>query len=282
MFVTTHSSVAVEQLDSCDLVIVRSSDGEVSASFVPSGVVFQATLRSRPSAFLANRIVVTEGKTEHGLLIGLIEKLDDRTDPEHISAVAYGVTVADGQGSSAPGRAKALADLGYEVALFADNDNRTSDKNVQKAQESGVTLFTWEHGKATEHQLVSALDVEALNSLLEVASRVRAGSATVKSDLLNAVSGAPDLSTLDVVQWIDGGPFTLDSARDLIAAAAIKSEWFKTVDAGRRLADFVIEHWEQLKDAPFGRTLQDLEEYIYPPEPDEEATPEPSPDEEAA
>ena len=153
VFVTTHSSVAIEQLEAANLAIVRCSDGQVNGGFVPAGLNFaQAALRGGPSSFLAKRIIVTEGKTEFGLLLGMIEHWDNQASVTGTpTSAAHGIAVTDGNGSNAPNRANVLSKLGYDVALFVDNDARGIDAAVAEASGNGVQVFRWQLGHATEN-----------------------------------------------------------------------------------------------------------------------------------
>jgi hypothetical protein len=267
VFVTTHSAVAIEQLDSSDLAVIRTSNGDVGGTPVPTDMKFaQSTLRGGPSAFLAKRIIVTEGKTEFGLLLGMIDVWDERAATGGTpSSAARGVAITDGEGSKAPNRARVLAELGYDVALFVDNDNRDSDRAVADAKAAGVRVFTWQFGNATEDEIVGSLDALALKDLLGVASVVRANASTVKSDLLNVSLSGPRIPGVDIETWIASGDFTLGTARSLVAKAALKAKWFKSVEPGRLLSEYVITHFESLMPTPFGVILLELKAYIYPP-----------------
>ncbi|EQD70773.1 hypothetical protein B1A_06130, partial [mine drainage metagenome] len=96
--------------------------------------------------------MVVEGKTEHGLLLGLIELWDlQRIKDKLAPSSALGVAVQDGEsGSSATPRSHLLADLGYETGLFIDHDDKTIDKAVVAAKKAGVEVFRWSDGKCTE------------------------------------------------------------------------------------------------------------------------------------
>ncbi len=265
VFVTTHSAIAIEQLDSADLAVIALVDGAMSAQFVPHDLDFaQATLRGSPSAFLAKKIIVTEGKTEIGLLIGLIESWDAlASENGTATSSALGVAIADGKGSNAPSRAIVLSKLGYDVSLFVDNDNRTMDSEITEANSHSVMVFRWDEGKCTESQLIETLDAQNLTDLLRLACNTRGDFATVKSDLLNFSLEGPRIPDLQVGNWLIDANFTIHSARTLISNAARKSKWFKDIGYGILLSQFVLERYEQLSVEPFGVELNRLREYLY-------------------
>lgn len=263
VFVTTHSPVAVEQLDSADLAIVRNLNGAATARLVPPDLALaQATLRGGPSAFLARKIVVTEGKTEFGLLLGLVEHWDRVFVKKDMpTSAAFGTAITNGNGANAPGRAKVLAELGYATALFYDNDVRDADAAVAEAVLAGVQAIQWDTGNATEEQLVAEMDAALLTKLLQVAVKTRANAATVKADLRNAGS---KVQSLEVGDWITAD-FSIEQARDLIASTAKKSKWFKAIPAGRTLSKFVMENAREFKGTTFAASLVEVKKFVYSP-----------------
>ena len=269
VFVTTHSPIAVEQLESDDLVVVRCVAGAATSEFVPPDLKFaQSTLRGGPSSFLAKKVVVTEGKTEFGLLLSMVEQWDaGAAAADGVTSAANGVAVANGVGSNAPNRAGVLAKLGYDVALFIDNDDRGVDVAVADAEAHGASSIRWQVGNATENEMIAAMDVSMLTELLQVAVEVRVDEGTVKSDLLNVSASGPRVPGLEVQAWISNDGFTLESARELIAKAAMKSKWFKSVGAGRILGEFIFRNASVLRPTPFGATLLAVKAFIYPPRP---------------
>ncbi|WP_169312542.1 ATP-dependent nuclease [Nakamurella multipartita] len=263
IFVTTHSSIAVEQLQATDLVIVRSSRGEVDAKSVSAGLEgVQAGLRAGPSAFLARRIVVAEGKTEHGLLLGLTRQWDEtRSSAGYAPLAALGSTIQDGRGgSTAPTRAKLLQGLGYSTALFVDHDDPSIDNAVQATARAGSLVVRWEAGLATEDQLVASMDASLLTDLLVLAGRVRVDEETVIADLNRVMTDS--VSTTSVSEWLDQG-VPIDAAREGISKAAKKYKWFKTVDDAIILGEWVHGHWPSIVGSTFESKLSGLRSYLY-------------------
>lgn len=267
VFVTTHSPIAVEQLESDDLVVVRCMNGATTSQFVPSDLEFaQSTLRAGPSSLLAKKIVVTEGKTEFGMLLSMVEYWDRYAAAnDGATSAANGVAIANGDGSNAPNRAGVLAKLGYDVALFIDNDTREINQAVSDAEANGAISIRWAGRNATENEMIEALGASLLTEFLQVAVEIRVSEATVMSDLLSVVADGSHLSGLVVQTWITSDGFTLETARELIAKTALKCKWFKSVEGGRALGDFISNNAEALRSTPFGVTLLAVKAYIYPP-----------------
>ncbi|TCJ96313.1 ATP-dependent nuclease [Nocardia alba] len=263
-FVTTHSPVAVEQLNAEDFAVIRSSYGDVKIKMLRDYPAIQALLRSRPSAFLARKVVLAEGRTEYGLLLGL---LDDWNSKQAVggapSSSALGVAVADGVGGvQAAQRAQSLIELGYEVVLFIDNDDRGADKEIQDAASLGCEVVRWSLGNATENQLMETLDAAGLSSLIELAVDTRSGRATVCQDIDSFWENGK-LEDLDVGRWVESGAMTIEEARSLICKSAIKRKWFKGIDYGKKLASWVIANPEFLTGSQFAKVLEELRQAIY-------------------
>ena len=119
VIMTTHSPIAVVELQAHELHVVRSSDGVTSVLQINSDL--QAVMRSMPEALLCPRVIVCEGKTE----VGLLRAMDRYWAAQHEGAglAFYGVYAVEGGGrTNAPNRAIGLKQLGYDVVLFVDSD----------------------------------------------------------------------------------------------------------------------------------------------------------------
>lgn len=269
VFVTTHSPVLVEQAPIESLATVQEHNGIVTiTSLSGASEEMQRLRRSRPSSLLARRVVVVEGKTEHGVLLECIDEWDDgRIAGGWSNSAGEGVAIQDAMGGSevAP-RTMALASIGISVAGFMDNDDRSVDAAVESARQAGIDIITWDEGSSIEQQVCGELSAQGLNLLLELAAEIRVGSDTVLADI-NADSTDVVLGTLHVEDWISGG-LTLEDARGRVAKAAMGKKWFKDVEAGRKLGAFMLN-----MDSPaIEQRLAQLFEFIYP-DPEEESVP---------
>lgn len=263
VFITTHSPTAVEQASTDNLAVARNNNGIVSVKFIPEDSTTLRVRRSRPSSFLGRKIVVVEGKTEEGLLLEIISKIDKfRLDLGLTIAAGIGSVVQDGMGGSeVPLRAMALLDLGYDVAMFFDNDDQTINKNVDKAICRGAIPIRWDIGNNTESQLANSLSIAGLTSLLELGAKIRK-TQTVICDLKDA--GAPEkVSTLEIQNWIDSKLVNEGDARRIVADAMNKAEWFKLVDNGKLLGAWVFDHRGCFINSTVETIICSLENFIY-------------------
>lgn len=264
IFITTHSSVAVEQSSTENLAVVRTESGTTNVSFLPEDKASLRLRRSRPSSFLANRVLVAEGKTEEGILLSYVDHWDhERIEAGLPVAAGEGSVIQDGQGGSdAPIRALAMHNLGYAAATFIDNDDRSVDKHVAAAQTAGVVVIRWEVGKNTESQLIGALPDAQVDSLVALATKTRSDAATVLLDLHSA--GLPDTcTTLNVADWEQTG-LSSTQIKDIVANASSSKGWFKSVDDGRLLGEWIRQNVDSFEDTVIANSLGLAKDFLYP------------------
>ena len=103
----------------------------------------QSTLRVCAEAFLSNKVIVCEGKTEIGLLNGVDAVEQGQGQGQH-SIQSLGVMHTDGGGSHMFKRAKVFNELGYPVAIFKDSDiNDQQVASINEAIQLGIPMFEW-------------------------------------------------------------------------------------------------------------------------------------------
>ncbi|AXE39137.1 ATP-dependent nuclease [Acidipropionibacterium virtanenii] len=243
VFVTTHSPVVVEQAPIESLSVVQSASGEVNiTSLRGAGDVMNALRRAAPSSLLARKVIIGEGKTEHGVLISCFEAWDrQRSSVGLTTAAGEGLAIQDGNGGEkAVNRAEAMAPLGCSVLALIDNDVRTADPHVIKAEQAGATVVRWEHGLCIEAQVCSRLDADELQDFISLGIECRGAESTVIDDL-RAVCQA-EVSSLNVQDWLRTNDIDMAEARNIVATAAShgKRGWFKSVDSGRALGGWLL------------------------------------------
>lgn len=264
VLVTTHSPVIVEQARIENLATVQNRGGVVTVtSLGGSEEVLQRLRRVRPSSLLARRVIVGEGKTEHGLLLECIDAWDSVRISQGLSTSAgEGVAIQDGNGGTevAP-RAEALARLGFIVAGFCDNDDRAVDAPIAAAQAAGVVVIRWSFGHNTESQACAELEADGLQSFVELGVQRRNGPDTVLQDL-NAADPANPLTSLDVASWL--AVHSLPDVRARVAKAALSRKWFKDVPGGRELGKWINDHYNHPQLATTFAQLEQIRAFVYP------------------
>ena len=190
----------------------------------------QRMRRTRPSSLLARKVIVTEGKTEYGLLLECLQVWDAENSPLGLpTSAGQGVAIQDGGGGSevAP-RVQALVQLGYRVAGLLDNDDPSIDGAVMEASKSGALIVRWRTANCIEQEVCSGLQTRGLTEFLRLAVDLRGSEATVIHEL-NKSDSTVKISTLDVGNWAAASiPF--EEARRRVSTAAIAGKWFKTVN----------------------------------------------------
>lgn len=267
VLVTTHSPVIVEQATIENLATVQNRSGDVTVTMLGDGTeVLQRLRRARPSSLLARRVVVAEGKTEHGLLMELLESVDAiRARLGHSTSAGEGVAIQDGNGGTEVGpRAEALARLGFTVAAFCDNDDRSIDGPLAAAEAAGVTCIRWDYGHSLETQLCSQLEAPGLTALLQLAVERRHSVNTVLDDL-TATGPGVQATHLDVDAWLVIYP--LEEMRTWIARAAIARKWFKDVPGGRALGNWIVPRYNDPQLAGLVTRLEQVRAFAYPEPP---------------
>lgn len=254
VLLTTHSPQVIEAVTAEELHVVRREGGTVVVRQVPKAIESlkatepQATARSGPSAMLARRVVVCEGKTE----VGLLRAMSTKWDSEQQTPLALvGTALRLGGGSEAPVKAHCMATLGYPTALVIDDDLAKHDKSafdtsVEAAVSAGVTVFQWATGMSIEQQIVMSLPDDGLSALVRLAAELletedaeRAICAAVGSRLDSVVLGG-----LDPMEWAE------QSGRDLVdvrAAVGLTARnhlkgWFKDEARGERLGKLALDY----------------------------------------
>lgn len=267
VFITTHSPIVVEQVEINSLTIVRNNEGEVSIKTIrdPSNR-FAKIRRSRPSSLLARRILLCEGKTEYGIIKKLIESWDDERFKKKLpvsAGVGFVHSDADG-GSEVALRAMELKSLGYEVAGFMDNDETNTADAVSKAKSKGIQIFRWKESFNTETQICSSLNYSQLEAFVRNhASRERHLNNALK-DLEEAWGvGAEDyIRSLSANDW-STDRVELQKLRGAVGKAAHKNGWYKDIEKGERLGEWLLENQHEPALSETWDVLCQIKRFIY-------------------
>lgn len=271
VLITTHSPTALRHLDAADLAVVRSSDDGVVSVLSLDGEdeEIQKVLRASPEAFLARRVAIGEGKTEYGVLLGLIEYWDTQriNNSEPVSA-ALGVVAVEGSGGSGTiNTGKTLNSLGYEVTLLLDSDVANDNVDADAfATHPLCAVVRWQDGFNIERAVCQVLDPTGLTGLIQLAIDLSDnsddGPANFKDHFVQL--GLPrDMEGLDVANWVAAG-MVLEDARELIAKVAGKKKWFKQVHKGKLLALRMLQGVHFSGSDEFGR-VNSLWDSVFQP-----------------
>jgi hypothetical protein len=266
VFLTTHSTITIENLDVTDLAIARSSNGATTVLSVPEHVAveddsWQRLARSGPSALLASYIVVCEGATEVGLVGALMRHFDEFVP---VPAALRGVAVMNGGGSEAPGRALCLTQLGYDVALIVDHDVADAQAGIEAARAVGCEIVQWTSPFCLETAITHSVSVDALSAFVDLAvaqNESESPSESIRESIAARLTGTPPPG-LDLGAWVE--QYDESPLRAAIGAAANKAGWFKTESKGEVLGRFVADQLNDVAGTTLAEEIERLRSFTHP------------------
>lgn len=251
-FMTTHSPVVVHELAPTALCIVRSNDHTTTVQTVPEEHL-RKTIRAVPESLLARRLLVCEGATE----VGLIRALDDHWATTSQPIASLGAIPLDGEGSTAPKRARELRLLNYDVMVFGDSD-RDIATSATALRAEGIPVTIWDGTICTEQRLINDLPWEGVRALLALVLEDRDQQSIrnqVKEQL--PTSSGLDLSP-PVMEWQDS-----PELRDVLGRTAGKSGWYKQLHLGEAVGKIVAQHLATIATTNTGIVLETLRVWLH-------------------
>lgn len=263
VLMTTHSDVALGEAGADSLRVIHTSrPGRATTIARPdSPDAIRALMRFTPRAMFARRILVTEGNTELGLLLGLRENWPARHGNRPIEQM--GAAIADGNGEQAASLALALVGLGYSTAVYRDSDTTLSPANVAALAAAGVPVFEYGAGLNTEQAIFSAARDGLVQEILSFAREERGDDAIDN----NLIIKLPDIDAAtiknDFTIWDLNSSLNGEQLRIAIAEVASKRKWFKDQRIGRGLASMVWKIVIANPASPLATTLAQVEAWLY-------------------
>jgi energy-coupling factor transporter ATP-binding protein EcfA2 len=270
VLMTTHSDVALgEAGENCMHVIKTTRPDRIASVMAPATpTALRPLLRFTPRALFARRILVCEGYTEVGLLLGLREYWSARHENQPIEQL--GAAIADGNGGEACMLALTLAKLGYRTALFRDSDDQLSTGQIAKLALAGVPVIEYGDGLYTELAIFSAANDVRVQELLLHAREDR-GNDFIDNNLAAKID---DLNVetirLNFEDWALLSVKTDEELRVAIAEVAAskdkeknKKPWFKDQRLGRSLAPFVWNIAAEDPASSLAVALAAVEAWLY-------------------
>jgi putative ATP-dependent endonuclease of OLD family len=257
VMLTTHSAVTLIELQSSDLQLVRSQGGETKVLTVSSEL--QDVLRMAPEAFLGNRVLVAEGRTELGLTRGL----ENYWAAEHggTPLTHHGSVVVDGGGGSKAKRtSEKLRTLGFPTAIIVDSDDPNLDVGQNWQTQHGVSVLIWAGGMATEERAAADLSWPAFCQMVALAIE-REGEASILDRVAHDL-GIPSLPSASPEEWRQTGQEEAALRRAFGRAAKAKG-WYKDVEWGSRLGEIVGSDMSGITTEELARTINEAGNWLY-------------------
>ena len=183
----------------------------------------QGTIRSFPHPFLAKSVLVCEGASEIGLMLGLDQH---RVSTGLNAFTAFGLTLVKSDGGKPDrffDRANPLLKLGYRTGVFRDDDQKPDPTIEGTFITNGGKVFTWPADRALEQHLFMTVSDDTVSQLLDYAVELH-GDQKIDNQIKTASGNKSSYAEMQE-------SFLFDSPskdhRTWLGDAAKKSGWFK-------------------------------------------------------
>ena len=257
ILMTTHSDIVLAELPPPSLFIVsRSADSVSDIKHAYSKGDISRILKGAPRALFARRILLCEGATELGLMLGLREHYPDRHDGVPIEQL--GPAIIDGGGNAAPPLALALRALGYDVGLFRDSDVKLKVKVATELHAAGVRVMEYGGELNTERAVFLSASNAQVEALLDLVAGFVSES-TLIDHLEKAFPGVDVSQSFDCWDLVNEHSEFLQRMSDL----AGEKSWFKNAERGRAIALVVMGIVAGAPTAALGVCLNSVEQWLY-------------------
>lgn len=257
ILMTTHSDVVLAELPPPSLFIVsRSPEAVADIKHAQASGDISRVLKGAPRALFARKILLCEGATELGMMLGLRERYPDKHDGVPIEQL--GAAIVDGGGSAGPPLALALRALGYEVGLFRDSDRKLDAHFAAKLHAQGVRVIEYGGGLNTERAVFQSATDAQIDGLLDLV--VGFISEPTLMDHLEKTFEGLDVDAC-FCDWDLVG-----SSPDLrlrLSNLATEKSWFKNAERGRAISALVMQIIDNPHVSPIGVCLRTVESWLY-------------------
>lgn len=257
ILMTTHSDVVIGELPPPALFVVhRTPQHSTLIKQASKGGDLSRIMKHAPRALFARKILICEGATELGLMLGLRETYAARHDDVPIEQL--GGAIINGQGAAAPPLAVALAWLGYQVAIFRDSDRTLDQKWAGYLATMQVSVLEYANALNTEQAVFLAASDRCVEDLFGVVVN-GISEPTLLDHLRGAFPGVPVDDDFDA--W---GPEGSGWAhRQTLADLAIQKRWLKNEERGRAIAPVVLKIVQENAGSPLAQCLLSIEQWFY-------------------
>jgi len=264
ILMTTHSDVALSEIAPESLYVCRRTVGDALRILHPIDQdALRKVLKHMPRALFARRLLVCEGDTELGLILGLRELFPGRHGGSSIEQ--RGAAVVDGEGANAPQMATALAARGYTTALYRDSDVPVQQKQQKKLEEAGAHTITYPTEMAIEEALFAAVADDLLVDDLLAEAKKYKGEATI-IDQLNRAFTEADPNGIGNSSFVDMDAQLLLEREEImrrLGLLAKKYAWFKNQYIARGLAPIIDKATAHSQQSELATALRKIEEWFY-------------------
>jgi len=254
---TTHSSVALVEFESENLVIIKNDNGVINCKSVP--VEVQNVVRKVPEALLAKKVLVCEGATEFGFILAFEDYLVNQT----VENFGYsGIAVVDGKGDTFKQVCKGLKALGYCTAAIIDSDKVTADE-INSLEQLGIKVIHWADKVSIEERIFLDIPKDKLILIVEHAYRLKRkdGEENAKKSILDSINSKLDSHFSTLNEILDYEAEIL--LRKTLGNLSKDKGWFKRPDKGKKLGELVFASFNNMQDRDIYRKIEQLKAWLY-------------------
>ncbi|WP_313049169.1 ATP-dependent nuclease [Pseudomonas soli] len=258
ILMTTHSDVVVSELNASSLFIMRKTQATGASSLQQASLAGDLTpiMKHSPRSLFGRRILICEGATELGLMLGIRDFYPARHDD--VPVEHHGAAIIDGKGAAAPPLARALSILGYPVALFRDSDRPLDARWRRSLQDLNVQIIEYTEGLNTEQAIFQAAPNDLIDLLLALV-RGFINEHNVRDQLLRAIPGLNPQAPF--AEWELIGDDTHE--RNALSSVAVANNWFKTEARGRAISPAINQVIARVPQSPLAQCLSSVERWLY-------------------
>jgi len=258
LLMTTHSPIALKELDCPHLHIVRETDGNVTVKNI--GASARRVIRATPEAFLANKILVCEGKTE----IGILRACNNHWQEEGLPSLwSTGIELVDGGGETTLRRANTFINAGYSVCCFIDSDKLDEQANtIDQLARKGVNFIHWDGRQSSDEVIINCVSKDALGQIMEVVAEERSVM-SLKSSLESHESIEQGTLGDDPRNWIND--CDVETLREVAALRAKSNNkpWFKRVDLAEEVSTVFLNEIDDIADSDLAIKVGLIKDWIH-------------------
>lgn len=258
ILMTTHSSVAVAECSTNEIMVVHSVDGKTDGLFLKgdnskANNTIQAQIRHNAESFLSRRLIVCEGSTETGFIRAFDEFL---ASTKNYRMAFKGVSTADGHGETTCQCADILHDCGYGVCVLMDSDKDSEDDKKRQMREKGIPVFDWDKPNALEEQCFMEMPLSAIQEVIQIAVN-EYGYAQVSGKL--SADGIPFSEDNDSIVI----SALTEEQRKALGTVAKKTGWYKRIGLGERFGRIVLSNLDTLApESTLRKTIMSLADWV--------------------
>ena len=263
VLITTHSDVALGEAGAVGLFVCHRERPSMVAKLRCPGSpdTIKGLLRYAPRALFARKILVCEGMTEVGMMLGLREFWPTRHDGKPVEQLGGAIT--DGNGGQTQSIATELAALGFPVAVFRDSDVPFTPDQSAKIAAACIPIFEYGASLNTEQAIFLAASDDNVQRLLDHAREER-GDGAVDDNVVAKIFGI-DRNTVreHFGIWPLVGECDESSLRPELSKLSGEKKWFKDQKIGSGLAPIVWDIVADEPESPLAKTLLAVENWLY-------------------